>query len=181
MIVLIVGALVSEFFVALARERGYYDHPSRTLSAVFDFLLRNPFVHSIGGAIVGFAVGVWTYSGARSKELESAAAQAALPRLTKQDSRIAVIAKAREMATSIRHVLTNRGLEAAITYYRQFENESIDAMEILLRALGGIPPVTRNLDVPSPYWKPSTEAALNALADDLDLLADAVEKKVRGA
>jgi hypothetical protein len=47
-------AVVGEFFIELARENGYYDHPSEKLAAVFNFILHGEFVRYLGIAIGGF-------------------------------------------------------------------------------------------------------------------------------
>jgi hypothetical protein len=175
--VTVVAALVGQFAIALAEERGYYDHPSQKLTAVFDLVLHNPIVWSVGSAILGFALGVWTYSRGQSKEIVSTIQ---LPVFTKRDSRIAAIAKARKIAAAIRHAVTNRSTTDAVGFYHQFENEAVETKQTLFRALDNIPPVSRNSNAPGAYHSPRSDTTLQLIADDLELLADALEEKLRG-
>jgi hypothetical protein len=55
-------APVGQFFISLADEWGWYQHPSAKVAAVLMWLATltgHAWFHWSGGAIVGFAVGVW--------------------------------------------------------------------------------------------------------------------------
>ena len=175
----IVIAFVGEWVNTLAREHGYFNQPSQKVSATFGFLLRNPLVHLFAGAILGFASGVWVESFAQRKDLASAAPQPTPTAPSKPDPRTATIADAKEMVSAIRHALENRDDDDAIAFYDQFTYQAIEAMETLMKFLNGIPPANRSSDAPQVYWKPRTVDELNMVADDLELLANAVKRKVR--
>lgn len=176
----IILGLLAQFAIALAQELGYYDNPSQKVKAVYEFVRLTSIVHWIGGAIIGFALGLWLESAVRTKAPKSTASSLIPSPPRKPDPRIAVVAKAREIATTIRHALENRDIDNANAFYEEFNTEAIDTMETLLRNLGGIPPVTRDTAVSAVYWRPRRREALMLIADDLELLADAVEEKLRG-
>jgi hypothetical protein len=53
---------IGQFFISLADERGWYQHPGAKMSAVIAWLSTltgNAWFHWIGGGIVGFAIGAW--------------------------------------------------------------------------------------------------------------------------
>ena len=57
-----VVAPAGQFFISLAEERGWYQNPSAKLRAVIAFfaeIASSPLFHWVGGAIIGFAGGVW--------------------------------------------------------------------------------------------------------------------------
>lgn len=61
-LVVAIYPLISEFLIELAKERGFYDHPSETVeqvSAVAAAIVASSWFHWIGGLIVGAAVGLW--------------------------------------------------------------------------------------------------------------------------
>jgi hypothetical protein len=51
-----------QFFISWAEERGWYQNPGAKMSAVIAFfaeIASSPLFHWVGGAIIGFAGGVW--------------------------------------------------------------------------------------------------------------------------
>jgi hypothetical protein len=58
----VLAALVTNFFVSWAQERGWYDRPSARVAAMISYLsmpTASAWFHWAGGAIIGFAAGVW--------------------------------------------------------------------------------------------------------------------------
>ena len=56
------SAPVGQFFIALADERGWYQNPSSRLAGMMEIvaaIANNSWFHWIGGAIVGFSMGVY--------------------------------------------------------------------------------------------------------------------------
>lgn len=59
---IVVVPLAGQFFISLAEERGWYQNPGARLNAVIAFfaaIASSPSFHWVGGAIIGFAAGVW--------------------------------------------------------------------------------------------------------------------------
>lgn len=66
----IVGTLATLWIAAYSEEHHWFAHPSDQLAAVMSFLaavLGNAWFHWIGGAVFGFAVGVWLDAFLRKK------------------------------------------------------------------------------------------------------------------
>ena len=175
---IVLAAVFGQFFIELADQYGFYKNPSGKLVAVFDFVLQSQVVRIAGSAILGFAAGVWVESLAQRKELESPTPQPAQPTTSKTYKKVSVIAKARQMAATIRQALKNRDFRDAYTYYQQFQDEAADARDTLMRGLDGVPPIDRHSNAPAAYWNPGTPESLAMVATDLELLADAVEEKL---
>jgi hypothetical protein len=58
----IIGGVAGEFFIELARERGWYDHPSQRLDAAvstFSAFVTQPWFLVVTALFVGLALGAW--------------------------------------------------------------------------------------------------------------------------
>lgn len=61
-VAVVVTAPVGQFFISLADERGWYQHPSASASAMMALmksLASAPWFHWFGGGIIGFVLGAW--------------------------------------------------------------------------------------------------------------------------
>lgn len=71
--------VVGEFCIDLAKEHGFYEHPSQRLAAMMtylDALVGASWFHWAGGAIIGLAAGVWLDALLRRKLREPLLARA---------------------------------------------------------------------------------------------------------
>ena len=78
-------APAGQFFIALADERHWYEHPSQQVAALLAFfasLSANPWFHWFGGAIVGFAIGVRMDALLRRREEGAVSAKAPISELS---------------------------------------------------------------------------------------------------